>query len=79
MITSRTLVEALQQQSRHDRSITYIEAKDKEVTRSFAELHERASARLYALQQRGLSVGDQCIIFLRSNEEFVELFWACIL
>lgn len=79
MITSSTLVEALQKQSRDDRSITYIEAKDKEITRSFAALHERSSARLYALQQHGIGVGDQCIIFLRSNEDFVELFWACIL
>lgn len=79
MITSRTLVEALQQQSRKDRSITFIEAKDKEITRSFAELYTRSMTRLYALQQRGLIVGDECIVFLRSNEEFVEVFWACIL
>ncbi|MFK8050767.1 MAG: AMP-binding protein [Halioglobus sp.] len=79
MITSRTLVEALQQQSRQDRSITFIEARDNEVTRSFAELHDRSITRLYALQQRGMTAGDECIVFLRSNEEFVEVFWACIL
>jgi len=79
MITYCTLVEALQQQSRQDRNITFIEAKEREITRSFSDLHQRSLARLYALQKQGLRVGDQCIIFLRSNEDFVEIFWACIL
>ena len=79
MITFSTLVETLQKQACSDRTITYIEAKDKEVTITYADLYERALHKLHALQQRGLTPGDECIIFLRSNEEFIDIYWACIL
>ena len=79
MITFSTLVETLQTQACSDRSITYIEAKDNEINITYAELYERALSKLYLLQQRGLSPSDECIIFLRSNEEFIDIFWACIL
>ena len=79
MITFSTLVETLQQQASADRTITYIEAADKEVCITYADLYERALNKLHALQQRGLTSGDECIIFLRSNEEFIDIYWACIL
>ncbi len=77
--TPSTLVETLQQQANSDRTITYIEAADKEVTITYADLYERALHKLHALQQRGLTAGDECIIFLRSNEAFIDIYWACIL
>ena len=79
MITFSTLVETLQQQASSDRTITYIEAKDKEVCITYADLYERALHKLHALQQRGLAPGDECIIFLRNNEYFIDIYWACIL
>ena len=79
MITFSTLVETLQKQACTDRTITFIEAKDKEVIITYADLYERALNKLHALQQRGLKPGDECIIFLRSNEEFIDIYWACIL
>ena len=79
MITFTTLVETLQQQACSDRAITYIEAADKEVSITYADLYERALNKLHALQQRGLTPGDECIIFLRSNEEFIDIYWGCIL
>jgi len=79
MITFSTLVETLQQQASTDRTITYIEAADKEVTITYADLYERALKKLHALQQRGLTPADECIIFLRSNEDFIDIYWACIL
>ena len=79
MIKFSTLVETLQKQACTDRTITYIEAKDKEVVITYADLYERALNKLHALQQRGLKPADECIIFLRSNEEFIDIYWACIL
>ena len=79
MITFSTLVETLQQQACSNRTITYIEAKDKEVSITYADLYERALCKLHALQERGLTVGDECIIFLRNNEDFIDIYWACIL
>lgn len=79
MITFPHLVETLQTNASTDRTVTYIDGKDKELTITYADLYERAQNRLYALQQRGLSQGDECIIFLRSNEDFIDIFWGCIL
>lgn len=79
MITFSNLVETLEQNASVDRTITYIDGKDKELIISYADLHERALNRLFALQQRGLKKGDECIIFLRSNEDFIDIFWGCIL
>lgn len=79
MITFSNLVETLEQNASTDRTITYIDGKDKEVTISYADLRERGLNRLFALQQRGLKKADECIIFLRSNEDFIDIFWACIL
>ena len=79
MIKFSTLVETLQQQARSDRTITYIEAKDNEVCITYADLYKRALNKLHALQKRGLTAGDECIIFLRSNEAFIDIYWACLL
>lgn len=79
MITFSNLVETLQQQATTERFITYIDGKDKELTISYADLYTRALNRLYALQQQGLKQGDECILFLRSNEDFIDVYWACIL
>lgn len=79
MITFPHLVETIKTHASTDRSVTYIDGKDKELTISYADLYARAQNRLFALQQRGLSQGDECIIFLRSNEDFIDIFWGCIL
>ena len=79
MITLSNLVETIQAHCNDDRSITYIEGKDKEITITYAELYQRALTKLYQLQQRGLTQGDECILFLRNNEEFIDFFWACVL
>lgn len=79
MITFSNLVETLQQQATADRFITYIDGKDKELSISYADLYARALNRLFALQQQGLQAGDECILFLRSNEDFIDIYWGCIL
>lgn len=79
MITFPNLVETLQQQATTDRFITYIDGKDKELSISYADLYARALNRLFALQQQGLKAGDECILFLRSNEDFIDIYWGCIL
>jgi len=79
MNTFSTLIEAINTQSKGDRSITFIEGKEQETTVSYTELKKRALSLLAEFQQRGLSQGDELIIFLKNNERFIEVFWACIL
>jgi acyl-CoA synthetase (AMP-forming)/AMP-acid ligase II/acyl carrier protein len=42
-------------------------------------LYERALGILYHLQRLGARRGDKLIIFLASNEQFIDVFWAAIL
>ncbi len=79
MNTFQTLIEAFNTQCQYEQTITYIEGKDKETLVSYAELQKRALGLLAYFQQRGLKQGDELIIFLKNNERFIDVFWACIL
>jgi acyl-CoA synthetase (AMP-forming)/AMP-acid ligase II/acyl carrier protein len=74
-----TLTELLAANSGSDRSITYLEAENEARSVSFAELHERALGILYHLQRLGARRGDRLILFLSSNEQFIDAFWAAIM
>jgi acyl-CoA synthetase (AMP-forming)/AMP-acid ligase II/acyl carrier protein len=74
-----TLTELLEEHSGFHRSITYLEAENEARAVSFAELHERALGILYHLQRLGARRGDKLILFLSSNEQFIDAFWAAIL
>jgi acyl-CoA synthetase (AMP-forming)/AMP-acid ligase II/acyl carrier protein len=74
-----TLTELLEENRGCDRSITYLEGDNDARAVSFAELHERAVGILYHLQRLGARRGDKLILFLSSNEQFIDAFWAAIL
>jgi acyl-CoA synthetase (AMP-forming)/AMP-acid ligase II/acyl carrier protein len=74
-----TLTELLEENRGFDRSITYLEGDNDARAVSFAELHERALGILYHLQRLGARRGDKLILFLSSNEQFIDAFWAAIL
>lgn len=74
-----TLVEALQATAQGNKSITYIKAKNDELTVSYAELYNRALHLLYQLQAAGVQQGDELILLAENNEQFVDVFWAAIL
>ncbi len=62
-----------------DREIRFINGEKDESIVSFADVWERATALLGALQARGMQRGDELVIFTRSNESFVIAFWASVL
>ena len=76
-----TLIEAFNTQCENKalRTITYIEGKDKETIVSYEDLKKRALGLLAEFQNRGIKQGDELIIFLKNNERFIDVFWACIL
>lgn len=78
MSSFTTLIEALEQNSTDERSITYIEGKETESTITFKQLHQRALGMLHHYQKQGLKPGDELIIFLRNNETFLDAFWGAI-
>ncbi len=75
----RTLTEALQHHRGEERFVCFIEGQGKEKRVSFEELYRRAQCLLHVLQRHGMQKGDHLILFLNSNEQFIDVFWACLL
>ncbi len=73
----KTLVEALNNNQDADKGITYISGKDAEREVSYPDLKQRALGLLHHIQQKGASEGDELIIHLADNEQFIDAFWAC--
>ena len=74
-----TMTDLLKDARDKDRHIRFIDGENDESQLTFAQLWERASAMLGALQARGMQRGDELVIFSTSNESFVIAFWAAIL
>ncbi|PCI22747.1 MAG: AMP-dependent synthetase [Piscirickettsiaceae bacterium] len=73
----KTLIEALNNNKDVSKTITYINGQDNERKISYPALKERALGLLHHLQQKGASEGDELIIHLAENEQFIDTFWAC--
>ncbi|MDH3266969.1 MAG: AMP-binding protein, partial [Gammaproteobacteria bacterium] len=74
-----TLIDLLADMRDRDRHIRFIDGEHDESTVTFAELWDRSTAYLGALQARGMKAGDELVIFSHSNESFIVAFWAAIL
>ncbi len=72
-----TLVEALDRNQDASKRITYISGQDKEREVSYPALKQRALGLLHHFQQKGATAGDELIIHLADNEQFIDTFWAC--
>ena len=74
----RTLIEALNANATDALSVTFIDGARNEVAVTYQDLRLRALRLLHVLQRQGLRPGDELIFFLRSNENFIDAFWACL-
>jgi acyl-CoA synthetase (AMP-forming)/AMP-acid ligase II/acyl carrier protein len=74
-----SMTQILQDAREKNREIRFIDGENDESVMAFAELWDRATGFLGALQARGIEAGDELVIFTRSNETFVVAFWAAIL
>lgn len=79
MIKATTLTEVLEANRAFPRSITYLEGENESRSVPGGELYERALGILHHLQRIGARRGDKLILFLGSNEQFIDVFWAAIL
>ncbi|HXY75910.1 MAG TPA: non-ribosomal peptide synthetase [Steroidobacteraceae bacterium] len=79
MHKATTLTEVLETMRSVPRGVTYLEGENETRTVSAAELYERALGILYHLQRLGARRGDKLILFLGSNEQFIDAFWAAVL
>src|SRR5258708_9360374 len=77
-MTYTTLVDILENNRGVDRAVTYVDGENSERRVPYGDLHSRALGILYHLQAMGAQRGDKMIIFLSSNEQFLDGFWAAV-
>src|SRR5580700_10513680 len=73
-----TLIDVLESNRGIDRAVTYVDGESNERRVPYADVHTRALGILYHLQAMGAQRGDKMIIFLSSNEQFLDGFWAAV-
>src|SRR5687768_14521285 len=74
-----TLSDALAARAASIHAIHYIEGEHDERALPLRELSRRALGLLHHFQSRGAQPGSEMIIFVDSNEQFVDAFWGCVL
>jgi acyl-CoA synthetase (AMP-forming)/AMP-acid ligase II/acyl carrier protein len=74
-----TLTELIAANRTYPGRITYLEGEHDARDVSYEELYERALGILHHLQSLGARRGDKLILFLASNEQFIDAFWAALL
>ena len=79
MSNPTTLTELIEANRNHPGKVTYLEGEHDAHDVSFEELHARALGILHHLQRLGARRGDKLILFLGSNEQFIDAFWAALL
>ncbi|HWK03302.1 MAG TPA: amino acid adenylation domain-containing protein, partial [Puia sp.] len=78
-LDERTMLSALSRlKNVSDRGITFISGKGDEFL-SYKALYERASFSLYQFKASGIRAGDEVILQLGDNRNFLILFWACLM
>ncbi|MFT3905755.1 MAG: non-ribosomal peptide synthetase [Steroidobacteraceae bacterium] len=78
-LNASTLPELLHAHRAVPNCLTYLEGENSARRLSYERLQERALGILYHLQKLGAKPGDHLILFLSSNEPFIDAFWAGIL
>src|ERR1700721_2900115 len=73
-----TLLDMLESNRHGDRAVTYVEGENSERRVSYGDVYTRGLGILYHLQAMGAQRGDKMIIFLSSNEQFLDGFWAAV-
>jgi acyl-CoA synthetase (AMP-forming)/AMP-acid ligase II/acyl carrier protein len=76
--TYATLLDVLENNRGVDRAVTYVDGENSERRVPYGDMYARALGILYHLQALGAQRGDKMIIFLSSNEQFLDGFWAAV-
>ena len=74
-----TLVDVIKNAAQQATGITFIRSSHEEEYVSYSTLLSKALYTLFNLQQKGIKEGDEVIIQVSDNLDFLQVFWACIL
>ncbi|MCP4213574.1 MAG: AMP-binding protein, partial [bacterium] len=78
-VRCKTLIEALEARKGSLSGVTFVSAFDREKLVPYKELYDRALNLLHGLQESGVRRGDEIIILIGENYDFLSTFWACLL
>src|ERR1700682_26782 len=78
LMNFKTLVDVLYANRSVERAVTYVDGENSERRVQYGDVYTRALGILYHLQAMGAQRGDKMIIFLASNEQFLDGFWAAV-
>jgi acyl-CoA synthetase (AMP-forming)/AMP-acid ligase II/aryl carrier-like protein len=73
-----SLLDILESNRGVERAVTYVDGENSERRVPYGDVYTRALGILYHLQAMGAQRGDKMIIFLSSNEQFLDGFWAAV-
>ncbi|MDW3192233.1 MAG: amino acid adenylation domain-containing protein [Cytophagales bacterium] len=73
------LIEAIQDAIHLKKGITFINADQNDDYLTYRELYENAVSALAYLQRQGLKQKDELVLQIEDNQQFLIVFWACIL
>ncbi|NBR28514.1 MAG: hypothetical protein EBT83_08900, partial [Betaproteobacteria bacterium] len=79
MNSIKTLGDALAARKTSQHAINFIEGENNTRRQPFSDLFSRAAGVLKHIQARGAAPGDEMIILVERNEQFIDAFWAGIL
>ncbi|WP_408024775.1 amino acid adenylation domain-containing protein, partial [Tenacibaculum sediminilitoris] len=79
MYSNTTLVDVLENAALAKTGVTFIRSSSDELTHSYQELKNKALFTLHNLQGFGVQSGDEVVIQISDNADFLQVFWACIL
>jgi acyl-CoA synthetase (AMP-forming)/AMP-acid ligase II/acyl carrier protein len=78
MLNAHTLIDLLHLNRERNGAITYLEGDNTSVV-PYSQLTQRALSILHELQTKGAKRGDKLIIFVASNEQFIQGLWGGVL
>lgn len=73
------LQDALSSAKYDESGITFINGDKEENHLSYFDLYSGSCRVLYELQSKGIKPGSELVFQIDDNEDFIRLFWACIL
>ncbi|MCR8842475.1 amino acid adenylation domain-containing protein [Paenibacillus sp. SC116] len=65
--------------SNNTAGITFILGQHQEKHVSYEELYKSSLGILHYLQEQGIQVGDEAVFQIDDHEEFIKIYWACLL
>ncbi|NJD03458.1 MAG: HAD-IIIC family phosphatase, partial [Ruminiclostridium sp.] len=79
MIMYESLIDTIKDKNTNNKGITFVINENESRYFSYNEIYSKSLGILYGLQCKGIKPGDELVFQIEDNQEFIFLFWACLL